>query len=309
MSKFTTPEQFSAVAKANIETLIALANSNVARVERLSALNINTARAALEDGVAATKTLLAVKNPQDIAGLQASLAQPMMDKAVAYARSVYEIAAEAQQEVAKLFEAQVAELNKNVNSALEQAAKAAPAGSEPVFAAIESSMEAANSLYDNASKAVKQASEVAEANLAAQREALDQPADDDDDRCGHADRGIGRRDRHAERRHADHRERQYHHRPPSNAVAQPTDDESAERPGEEPCAERREGEKQAGLRVGRRKEAPSDLHREEAEDQEIVEFERIAERHTQHLAARDGRLARLFGHHRLPAFRPDWSSG
>ena len=171
MSKFATPEQFSAVAKANIETLIALANSNVARVERLSALNINTARAALEDGVAATKTLLAVKNPQDIAGLQASLAQPMMDKAVAYARSVYEIAAEAQQEVAKLFEAQVAELNKNVNSALEQAAKAAPAGSEPVFAAIKSSMEAANSLYDNASKAVKQASEVAEANIAAATEA------------------------------------------------------------------------------------------------------------------------------------------
>ena len=171
MTKFNTPEQFSAVAKANLENLISLANSNVARAERLAALNINTARAALEDGVAATKTLLAAKNPQDVAGLQASIAQPMVDKAVAYARSVYEIAAEAQQEVAKLVEAQVAELNKNITSALEQAAKAAPAGSEPVFAAIKSSMEAANSMYDNATKAVKQASEAAEANIAAATEA------------------------------------------------------------------------------------------------------------------------------------------
>lgn len=166
MTQFNTPEQFAAINKANLEQLVAIANSTVARAERLAALNLNTARAMLEDGVATTKTLMSAKDAQELAGLQAKVAQPMVDKAVAYARSVYEIAAEGQQEFAKLFEGQIAEMNKTFNAALEQAAKAAPAGSEGVFAAIKSSVETANSLYDNAAKAAKQAAEAAEANIA-----------------------------------------------------------------------------------------------------------------------------------------------
>lgn len=69
------------------------------------------------------------------------------------------------------FEKQIAELNKNFASMLDQAAKSAPAGSEGVFAAVKSAMDTANSLYDNASKAAKQAAEVAEANMAAATEA------------------------------------------------------------------------------------------------------------------------------------------
>ena len=95
----------------------------------------------------------------------------MLDKAVAYARSVQEIATEGQQEVSNLFEKQIADLNKRFHDMLEQAAKQAPAGSEGVFEAVRSAMNTANSLYDNASKAARQAAEVAEANMAAATEA------------------------------------------------------------------------------------------------------------------------------------------
>ena len=50
---------------------------------------------------------------QDLASLQTELTKPLIDKAVAYARSVQEIATEGQQEVSSLFEKQIAELNKN----------------------------------------------------------------------------------------------------------------------------------------------------------------------------------------------------
>ena len=165
MNNIMTPEQFAAASKANVETLVSLANSSVARAERLAALNLNTARAVLEDSVASAKTLMAVKNPQELNGLQATLVQPIVDKAMAYSRSVYEIVSEGQQELVKLFETQIAELNKSFAAALDQASKSAPAGTESVFTAIKSAIAANNSAYENVSKTVKQLAETAESKL------------------------------------------------------------------------------------------------------------------------------------------------
>ena len=163
----TTPEQFVALNKANVETLLTLANTAFASAERLAALNLNTARAVLEDSVASAKALLAVKDVQELVALQTSLAQPLVEKAVAYSRSVYEISTQTQEEFSKLFEAQVAEANKNFTSALDKAAKSAPAGSDVAVAAVKSAIAAANSAYDSVSKAAKQVAEIAEANVAA----------------------------------------------------------------------------------------------------------------------------------------------
>lgn len=120
---FATPEQFAATNKANVETLLTLANNAFASAERFAALNLNTARSILEDGLANSKALLGAKDAQEFLGLQAALVQPLVEKAVAYNRSVYEIASQGQEEVSKLVEAQVAELNKSVAAALDKAAK------------------------------------------------------------------------------------------------------------------------------------------------------------------------------------------
>jgi phasin family protein len=176
MNAVATREQLASANKATVETLTTLFNKAFSQVERLTALNLNTARSVLEDSVAATQTLLAAKTPQDLVALQAKLAQPMLDKAVAYGRSVYEIATEGQQEFTKLFESQVAELNKTFTAALDKAAKSAPAGSEPVFAAVKSALGAANTAYENVSKVAKQATEIVEANVAAATEATSKVA-------------------------------------------------------------------------------------------------------------------------------------
>lgn len=167
MSNFVTPEQLVASNKANVETVLTLANTAFASAERLAALNLNTARSILEDGVANTKALLAAKDVQELMNLQAALAQPIFEKAVAYARSVYEITSQSQEEVSKILEGQVAELNKGVATALDKAAKSAPAGSDVAVAAVKSAIAAANSAYDSMSKAAKQVAEIAEANVAA----------------------------------------------------------------------------------------------------------------------------------------------
>jgi hypothetical protein len=61
-----TAEQFASANKANVETLLTIANTAFASAERLAALNLNTARAVLEDSVANAKALLAVKDVQQL---------------------------------------------------------------------------------------------------------------------------------------------------------------------------------------------------------------------------------------------------
>ncbi|TRZ56070.1 MAG: phasin family protein, partial [Rhodocyclaceae bacterium] len=123
---FATPDQFASSNKANVETVLTLANTAFASAERLAALNLNTARSILEDSVASAKALLAVKDVQSLVALQSTLGQPAAEKAVAYSRSIYEIATQTQEEIAKIVESQFAEANKNVTSALDKAAKNAP---------------------------------------------------------------------------------------------------------------------------------------------------------------------------------------
>ncbi len=160
-------EQFAAANKSNIENLLTLANTAFASAERLAALNLNTARAALEDSVATTKSLMAMKDPQAFMAFQASLAQPNLEKTVAYSRSVYEILTQTQEEVSKVVDAQVSELNKNFTTVLDKAAKNAPAGSDVAVAAVKSAIAAANSAFGNINKAARQVVEITEANVAA----------------------------------------------------------------------------------------------------------------------------------------------
>jgi phasin family protein len=162
-----TTEKFASANKANVETLMTIANTAFASAERLAALNLNTARAFLEDSVANAKAMMAVKDIKELIAIQTTLAQPSLEKVVAYSRSVYEIATETQGELTKVAEAQVSDLNKNVSSALDKAVKNAPAGSDVAVSAVKSAIAAANSAYDSMTKAAKQASDMAEANVAA----------------------------------------------------------------------------------------------------------------------------------------------
>lgn len=164
---FTTPEQFAAANKATVDSLLSLANTALASAERVAALNLHTARALIEDGMSNTKALLGAKDVQEAMSVQASLAQPNVEKAVAYSRSVYEISAQTQEEISKIVESQFTEFNKSVATLLDKAAKSAPAGSDVAVAAVKSAIAAANSAFDSMNKAAKQVAEIAEANVAA----------------------------------------------------------------------------------------------------------------------------------------------
>jgi len=114
-----------------------------------------------------TKSLLGAKDPQEFASLSATAAQPALEKAIAYSRSVYEIATQTQAEMSKFTETQTSDLNKNIVGYLDKVSKNAPAGSDVAIAAVKSALAAANSAYDSISRVTKQASELAETNFTA----------------------------------------------------------------------------------------------------------------------------------------------
>lgn len=160
-------EQFAAANKAAIDSLLSVANTALASAERIANLNLETARAAFEDSAANTKALLGAKDVQEAISIQASLAQPNIDKAVAYGRSVAEISTQTQEELAKLVEAQFGDFQKSVAGMLEKAAKSAPAGSDVAVAAVQSAIAAATSAFDNMRKSAQQVTALAQNNIAA----------------------------------------------------------------------------------------------------------------------------------------------
>jgi len=169
---YVTPEQIQATNKANVETILAVANAQFAALEKLATLNATAVRTAFEDSIANTRALLGAKDVQEFVGLQSAFTQPTIEKAIAYSKSVYEVATDTNAELSKVAERRVAEWNENFVTLLDKVSKNAPAGSDVAVAAVKSMLAAANSAYDNLTKVAKQATEIAEANVAAATETV-----------------------------------------------------------------------------------------------------------------------------------------
>ena len=169
---YVTPEQIQSANKANVETLLAVANAQFAAFEKLATLNANAMKTAFEDSLSNTRALFGAKDVQEFVNLQNSFATPAIEKAIAYSKSVYEVATETNAELSKAAEKRVADWNENFTSLLDKAMKNAPAGSDVAVAGIKSMLAAANSAYDNFTKVTKQATEIAEANVAAATETV-----------------------------------------------------------------------------------------------------------------------------------------
>ncbi|MCP5270354.1 MAG: phasin family protein [Burkholderiaceae bacterium] len=166
MTPFTA-EQMMAAHKANVDTLFGLTNKAFEGVEKLVELNLQVAKSSLTEAADASKAMLSVKDAQELLALQAAMLQPSAEKAAAYSRHLYDIAAGTNAEVTKVAEAQFADAQKKMMAVVDTAVKNAPAGTENAVALVKSAVAAANNAFESVQKAAKQAAEVAEANFQA----------------------------------------------------------------------------------------------------------------------------------------------
>lgn len=162
-----TAEQLMAAQKANVETLFGLTQKAFEGVEKIVELNVQAAKASLNEAADHARAAMSAKDPQELLTLQASLLQPSAEKAAAYSRHLYDIAAATNAEVSRIAESQLADAQRKFMSVLDSAVKNAPAGSENAVALVKSAVSAANNAMESMQKAAKQAADVAEANFQA----------------------------------------------------------------------------------------------------------------------------------------------
>ncbi len=164
---YQTPEQLIAMNKANLESAMRFAGVAIEGAERMIELQLKAAKTAFADSIESAKALAAVKDFQQFAALKDNMAQPTLEKATAYAKSVYDLTSETQAEFSKLVEAKVADFNKEVVTTLDKMVKSAPAGSEVGVAAVKSAIASVNAAYDNLTKVGKQFAQATQSNLEA----------------------------------------------------------------------------------------------------------------------------------------------
>ena len=165
-----TTEQFASLQKAQIDSLLTLAHTAFAGMERLAALNLETARNLLDDGAGSARTLLSATDLQTLMTLQGGLVQPTADKLAAWSRSAYEIGATTRDELGKTLDARISEASQSLDSTLDELVKQAPAGTETAtgasVSALKSALGAAGVAYATFSKTARQVGDQLDSQLA-----------------------------------------------------------------------------------------------------------------------------------------------
>jgi len=159
-------EQLAAWNQAAYDTAMSYARASLASAEQLLRLNLETARATLDQASRATRDLMSVSDPQQFVQARTKLAQDNMQQAAAYAQSVYAIVSQAQREMSKLFEDQISRISKDMTAGAASLGKDAP-GSELQSAALKSTLAASSAMMESLNQATRQFAELSESTMKA----------------------------------------------------------------------------------------------------------------------------------------------
>ncbi|WP_223517241.1 TIGR01841 family phasin [Pseudomonas sp. GL-B-19] len=164
---FFNSEKLQDAQKANLDLLQQISGKIFSSVEQLSQLQFKTLQTSTEEQFDGFRKLLAVRDPQGFAELQASFTQPNVqaERLANFNRQVQALIVDTHSEIAKLTSRQVEAGTQQVQEFVEVISKNAPAGSEPVVAAFKSSLANAGTVFESAQKAVKQAADVAQSGF------------------------------------------------------------------------------------------------------------------------------------------------
>lgn len=160
-----TTEQLLVAQKANMETIFGLTQKAFNSLERLVELNLQASKAVLSESASHTNAVMNAKDAQELLALQAALMQPLAEKATAYSRQLYEIAAGSGAAFNQAAEGQAADAQQRFMALVDSVVRNAPAGSETAVAMMKNTVTAAANAMESVQKAVQQAHEMTDTNL------------------------------------------------------------------------------------------------------------------------------------------------
>ena len=164
---YSPTEQFAELNKVNVAQAGKLAAIAMDNTEKLVRLNLTAVKATLAQGIENAQAVAAAKDVQEFMALRAKLAESGVQTALAYSRTLYELASEAQAEYSAVSEEVWSGYTKGVAQWVDTAAKSAPAGSDVAVNAFKSTVAATTAAFDQFQRATKQVVNLADANIRA----------------------------------------------------------------------------------------------------------------------------------------------
>ena len=150
-------DTISAAAKA---TQISLDSA-----ERTLGVQLEYAKGAFAQASLNARAVSQAKDVNELLQLRTRIAENALENIMGYSRSLYEVASEAQAEFSRLAEERMSTFQQTVAQGVDQAAKAAPGGSDVAVAAIKSQLAATTAAFDTFTKAAKNLTSFADASV------------------------------------------------------------------------------------------------------------------------------------------------
>ena len=163
----TTTTPITVFSASTVEAAARLTRISLDSAERAFAIQLEYAKGALKQATLTAQAVSQVKDVPQLIALRARIAENAVENMMGYSRSLYEVASDAQTELSKLAEERLASYQQTVVEAVDQATKAAPAGSDVAVAAMKSTMAATTAAFDTFNRAARQVASYADAGVKA----------------------------------------------------------------------------------------------------------------------------------------------
>ena len=163
----TTATPITELSRAALESAARATRISMDGAERAIAVQLEYAKGAVAQAALNAKAVSQVNDVQSLMSLPSRLAETALENMMGYSRSLYEIASEAQSEYSRLAEERMAVFQAAMAETVDQAAKAAPGGSDVAVAAFKSQLAATTAAFDTLTKAAKSFASYADAGVKA----------------------------------------------------------------------------------------------------------------------------------------------
>ena len=151
-----------AIAAAAKATRISLDSA-----ERTIAVQLEYTKGALAQAALNARAITQAKDVNELLALRSRIAENAIENVLGYSRSLYDVASEAQAEFSRLAEERMSTYQQAVTQGVDQAAKAAPGGSDVAVAAMKSQLAATTAAFDTFTKAARHLASFADAGVKA----------------------------------------------------------------------------------------------------------------------------------------------
>jgi phasin family protein len=156
---------FADLGRQALEAAALATRISLDSAERAITVQLEYAKGSLEQATLNARAVSQAKDVNELVSLRARIAENALENVMGYSRSLYDVASEAQAEYSRLAEERMSSFQQAVTAGVDQAAKAAPGGSDVTVAAIKSQLAATTAAFDTFTKAARNFASFADASV------------------------------------------------------------------------------------------------------------------------------------------------